>query len=228
MAFNFRAVDRDQQFLMPPSMAEWLPEDHLAWFVIDVVEELDLAGFDESYRLDGRGAAAYAPAMMVALWLYAYCVGEQSSRRIERRCVEDVAFRVVAANQRPDHCTIARFRQRHAEALSGLFAQVLASCAAAGLVRVDLVAVDGTKMRANASKDANRLRDELTQEVAKWLRDADDVDAAEDARGERVAARDAGPGRIDASGSARRCARPRPTPPATSGCDATSPIPIRG
>jgi transposase len=98
VAFNFRAVDRDQQFLLPPSMAEWLPEDHLAWCVIDVVDELDLAGFDESYRLDGRGAAAYAPAMMVVLWLYAYCVGEQSSRRIERRCVEDVAFRVVAAN----------------------------------------------------------------------------------------------------------------------------------
>jgi Transposase domain (DUF772) len=111
-------------------------------------------------------------------------VGEQSSRRIERRCVEDVAFRVVAANQQPDHCTIARFRQRHAEALCGLFAQVLACCAAAGLVRVDLVAVDGTKMRANASKDANRLRDELAQEVAGWLRDADDVDAAEDAQGD--------------------------------------------
>jgi transposase len=182
VAFNFRAVDRDQQFLMPPSVAEWPPEDHLAWFVIDVADELDLAGFDESYRHDGRRAAAYAPAMMVALWLYAYCVGEQSSRRIERRCVEDVAFRVVAANQHPDHCTIARFRQRHAEALSGLFAQVLACCAAAGLVRVDLVAVDGTKMRANASKDANRLRDELAQEVAGWLRDADDVDAAEDAQ----------------------------------------------
>ena len=126
--------------------------------------------------------AAYAPSMMVALWLYAYCVGEQSSRRIERRCVEDVAFRVVAANQRPDHCTIARFRQRHAEALSGLGAQVLACCAAAGLVRVDVVAVDGTKMRANASKDANRLRDELAREVAGWLRDADDVDAAENAQ----------------------------------------------
>jgi transposase len=182
VAFNFRAVDRDQLFLMPPSMAEWLPEDHLAWFVVDVVDELDLAAFDESYRLDGRGAAASAPSMMVAVWLYAYCVEEQSSRRIERRCVEDVAFRVVAANQQPDHCTIARFRQRHAEALSGLFAQVLACCAAAGLVRVDLVAVDGTKMRANASKDANRLRHELAQEVAGWLRDADDVDAAEDAQ----------------------------------------------
>ena len=85
MAFNFRAVDRDQQFLMPPSMAEWLPEDHLAWFVVDVVDGFHLAGFDESYRLDGRGAAAYAPSMMVAVWLYAYCIGERSSRRIERR-----------------------------------------------------------------------------------------------------------------------------------------------
>jgi transposase len=180
---------------MPPSVADWLPEDHLAWFVLDVVDELDLAGFEARYRSDGRGAAAYHPAMMVALWLYAYCVGEQSSRRIERRCVEDVAFRVIAANQRPDHCTLARFRQNHAEALSGLFAQVLACCARAGLVQVDVVALDGTKLRANASKDANRLIAELEVEVASWLADADDVDAAEEreqptakqalARGER-------------------------------------------
>ena len=88
---------------MPPSVAEWLPEDHLAWFVLDVVSELDLDAFMVAYRADGRGGAAYEPAMMVALLVYAYCVGERSSRRIQRRCVEDVAFRVVAANRAPDH-----------------------------------------------------------------------------------------------------------------------------
>ncbi len=98
MAFNFRAVDRDQQFLMPPSMADWLPEDHLAWFLFEVVEQLDLSQFDERYRGDGRGAPAYDPSMMTALWLYAYCAGEKSSRQMERRCIEDVPFRVIAAN----------------------------------------------------------------------------------------------------------------------------------
>ena len=110
---------------MPPSVAEWLPEDHLAWFVLDVVAVLDLAEFVSAYRADGRGGAAYDPAMMVALLVYAYCVGERSSRRIQRRCVEDVAFRVVAANHCPDHATIARFRVTHQEALAGLFGQVL-------------------------------------------------------------------------------------------------------
>ena len=107
MAYNFVAVDREQLMLMPPSVADWLPEDHLAWFVLDVVAELDLAGFLSGYRADGRGGAAYDPAMMLAVLIYAYCTGERSSRRIERRLVEDVAFRVVAANQQPDHATIA-------------------------------------------------------------------------------------------------------------------------
>jgi transposase len=180
MSFNFRAVDRDQQFLMPPSVRDWLPEDHLAWFVLDVVDELDLCGFESRYRRDGRGGSAYAPAMMTALWLYAYCVGERSSRRIERRCVEDVAFRVLAANQQPDHTTIARFRQQHRSALAGLFAQVLALCARAGLVCTDVVALDGTKLEANASMDANRDVAQLEAEVSAWLDEADDVDATED------------------------------------------------
>jgi transposase len=115
---NVRGVDRDQLFLMPPSVADWLPEDHLAWFVLDVVGELDLAGFYAAYRDDGRGGAVYEPALMLAVLLYAYCVGERSSRRIERRPVEDVAFRVVAANQRPDHATLARFRIRHEDAIA--------------------------------------------------------------------------------------------------------------
>jgi transposase len=181
MGFNFRTVDRDQQFLMPPSIAEWLPEEHLAWFVIDVVGELDLSEFEDRYRVDGRGAAAYDPSMMTGLWLYAYCVGEQSSRQVERRCVEDVPFRVLAANQRPDHSTIARFRQEHSAALSGLFAQVLALCARAGLVRVDVVALDGTKLRANASRNASREVADLEAQLAAWFAEAEDVDAAEEA-----------------------------------------------
>lgn len=128
MAYNFVAGDRDQLLLMPPSLAEWLPADHLAWFVLDVVGECDLAAFMVPYRPDGRGGVAYDPSMMVALLLYAYCVGERSSRVIERRCSEDVAFRVIAANQLPDHATIARFRATHQVALGDLFAQVLGVC----------------------------------------------------------------------------------------------------
>ena len=110
MGFNFRGGDRDQQFLLAPSVRDWLPEDHLAWFVIDVVDEFDLDGFYGRYRDDGRGGAAYEPSLLVAVLVYAYCVGDRSSRLIERRLVEDVAYRVVAANVRPDHATIARFR----------------------------------------------------------------------------------------------------------------------
>src|SRR5712692_7716941 len=179
MSYNFVAVERDQLMLMPPSVAEWLPEDHLAWFVIDVVDELDLSGFIAGYRPDGGGGAAYDPAMMVALLVYAYAVGERSSRRIERRCVEDVAFRVVAANQVPDHATIARFRAVHESALGALFAQVLALCARADVLRPGLVAVDGTKLAATASRDANRTAEQLAAEI---LAEAAATDAAEDER----------------------------------------------
>ncbi|MBK5331523.1 MAG: IS1182 family transposase [Ilumatobacteraceae bacterium] len=179
MSYNFVGVDREQLLLMPPSVADWLPEDHLAWFVLDAVDELDLCGFMDGYRVDGRGGAAYHPAMMVALLVYAYAVGERSSRGIQRRCVEDVAFRVVAANQVPDHATIARFRVSHAEAIAGLFGQVLALCARAGVLRVGLLAIDGTKITASASRDANRTAEQLAAEI---LDEAAAVDAAEDAQ----------------------------------------------
>jgi transposase len=119
VAQNFIACDRDQQYLMPPSLAEWLPQGHLAWFVLDAVSQMDLGAFYARYRDDGWGRAAYDPAMMVALVLYSYCLGERSARRIERRLHEDVAYRVIAANRAPDHATIARFRQEHEEALAG-------------------------------------------------------------------------------------------------------------
>jgi len=174
---NVRAVERDQQFLMPPSVSDWLPSDHLAWFVIDLVAELDLAELYVSLRADGRGGASYHPEMMLAVLLYAYCVGERSSRRIERRLVEDVAFRVVAANQCPDHATLARFRSHHGEAIAGLFSQVLGLCAAEGLVQTGVVAIDSTKVEANASAWSNRTRRQIADEI---LKEAETVDAADD------------------------------------------------
>src|SRR3954468_20400495 len=144
MAQNFLSCDREQDFLMAPSVREWLPAGHLAWWLVEVVGELDWGACSAADRADASGRPAHDPGMMVALLLYAYCVGERSSRQIERRSQEDVAFRVIAANRAPDHTTIARFRQRHAERLSDLFVQVLAMCAKAGMVKVGTVAVDGT------------------------------------------------------------------------------------
>ncbi len=179
MPINVRQGDRDQQFLMPPSVADWPPEDHLAWFIVDVVAEFDLAEFSASYREDGRGGAAYDPALMLATLLYAYCVGERSSRRIERRLVEDVAFRVVAANQTPDHATLARFRRRHEAAIADLFGQVLGLCVGEGLVDTTVVSIDGTTVEANASAWSNRTRQQLAEEI---LADAERVDSVDDER----------------------------------------------
>ena len=179
MPQNFLPCDREQVLLMPPSLAEWLPEDHFAWFVLAAVEEMDLSAFYGAYREDGHGRAAHEPAMMVALLLYAYARGRRSSRVIERACVEDVAYRVIAANQVPDHSTIARFRQRHEAPLAGLFSDVLALCADAGLVDVGVLAVDGTKVHADASRDATRDYDRVAAEI---LAEADAVDRAEDER----------------------------------------------
>ena len=162
---------------MPPDLRDWVEPGHLAWFVLDAVSELDLAAFYARYRQDGCGRPAYDPAVMVAVLLYAYCSGIRSARAIERRCVEDVAFRVVAANLRPDHATIARFRVEHEQALAGLFGQVLAMCQRAGLVRAGVIAVDSTKIAANASGQADKTFEELAREV---LNEAAEIDAAED------------------------------------------------
>jgi len=179
MPQNFLSCEREQVLLLPPSLKDWLPEDHLAWFVVAAVEELDLAAFYGAYRADGHGRAAHDPAMMVGLLLYAYSMGQRSARGIERDCVENVAFRVVAANQVPDHATIARFRQRHEAAIAALFSGVLGLCARAGMVRVGVIAVDGTKVHANASHHSNRDYDQIAKEI---LADAAAVDAAEDER----------------------------------------------
>jgi transposase len=179
MPQNFLACDREQELLLPPSLREWLPENHLAWFVIDAVAQFDLAAFYAAYRADGHGRAAHDPAMMVALLLYCYAVGERSSRRLERRCIEDVATRVICANQAPDHTTIARFRQRHETALAGLFGEVLVLCAEAGLVQVGVIAIDGTKVHANASERATCDYERIAREI---LAEADAVDREEDER----------------------------------------------
>ena len=177
MGQRFVACDREQSFLLPPDVREWLPPRHLAWFVIDAVAEMDLEGFCAAYRVDGRSRPPYDPAMMVALLLYAYARGIRSSRVIERACDEDVAFRVLAAQQRPDHATIARFIERHQEAIAGLFGEVLTLCARSGLVKVGVIAVDGTKLHANASRNENLDYEQLAREI---VEEARAVDAAED------------------------------------------------
>ena len=182
MGQNFLVCDREQELLLPPSLREWLPEGHLAWFVLDAVEAIDLHAFYAGYRQDGHGRAAHDPAMMVALLLYSYAIGERSSRAIERRCQEDVASRVICANRVPDHATIARFRARHQDALAKTFTQILGLCARAGLVSVGLVAVDGTLIAADASRAATRTHQAIGEEVDRILGEAAAVDASEDER----------------------------------------------
>jgi transposase len=182
MGYNLLPYEREQAYLMPPSIREWLGEKHLAWFVVDAVVEMDLGEFYAVYRNDGWGAAAYDPGMMVGVLLYAYCRGIRSSRRIAQYLEEDVGFRVVAANQQPDFRTIARFRAEHEEALKHLFIEVLRMCREAGLVKLGVVALDGTKVAANASMAANRSYEAIQEEVEKILAEAKAVDGEEDVR----------------------------------------------
>jgi transposase len=187
VANSYRSVDRDQGFLLPPDMREWLPADHLVWFLIDVVAEMDTSVF-HSRRARARarqGRAGFDPDMLVTLLMYAYANKQHSSRQIERLCVVDVAFRVICAQDVPDHSTIARFRAEHETVFKDLFEQVLIVCGKAGLGRVGSIAVDGTKIAANASLDANRTEDRLRAEIARQVDqvvgDAVAADAAEDA-----------------------------------------------
>ena len=180
MGYNFKSVDRETCYLMPPSMREWLPAKHLSWFIVETVETLDLSKFYAAYRSDGWGRAAFEPKMMTGLILYSYCLGEQSSREIEKACEVDVAFRVVAGNGRPDHTTICRFRSEHEEALKGLFLEVLRLCREGGLVKAGAIALDGTKMKANAALSANRDYEHLKKEVDRMFEAAKAKDAEED------------------------------------------------
>lgn len=192
VAKEYRPVRRDQEFLMPPRMTDWLPDDHLVWFVLDVVAELDTNALHAraSKRRDGQpvrsaaGRAGYDPDMLLALLIYAYACGERSSRRIERLCSTDVAFRVICAEDVPDHTVLARFRQIHEGVFAELFVQVLRLCRAAGMVKLATVAIDGTKIAANASPLANRSARWLAAEAAKMDQQA--ADRAERADRETV------------------------------------------
>ena len=184
---SFRTFDLGQTLLLSPDLRDWLPEGHLARFVAEMVGELDLSAIFAGYDGDGRGQAAYHPQMMAGLLIYGYCVGIFSSRRMERATFEDVAFRFLSGDQHPDHDTIAAFRERHLAALKGLFLQVLTLCKKAGLVKLGHVALDGTKVKANASKHKAmsydhlcRREQELAAQIAGLLAEASSVDAAED------------------------------------------------
>ena len=190
VAKGYRAVIRDQGFLLPPDMREWLPESHPVWLVIRVIEKMDTRAFHARRRTGGAGTAGYDPDMLVTLLVWAYANQVTSSRRIERLCGQDVAFRVICGGNLPDHVTVARFRQQFAEAVPGLFAEVLALCARLGMGKVGVVALDGTKIAANASKAANRTEEglrKMAQEAAAAHAAADAEDDAlfgQDGRGD--------------------------------------------
>src|SRR5579864_9313110 len=179
MGQNFVGCGREQSFLMPPSLLDWVPEDHVVWSVLGAVEQMNVDAFYGAYRANGQGRAAYDPAMMVALLLYAYSSGNRSSRGIERACEVDVAYKVITAMEVPDHSTIAEFRRRHEAALGEVFVEVLALCAEAGLVSVGVLAIDGTKIKADASRDQNRSYSSIVAEI---LAEADETDRVEDER----------------------------------------------
>jgi transposase len=186
---RFRDYNPSQDFLLPPSLREWLPQEHLANFISDVVDTLDLSEIIDAYDNSQGGQASFHPVLMVKLILYAYCVGVPSSRKIEKSTYDVISFRVLSANQYPDHDTIAEFRKRHLVALSRLFLQVLRLCQKAGLVKLGHVALDGTKVKANASKHKamsyeymGKRSDELQAEIARLLAEAQATDEAEDAR----------------------------------------------
>ena len=162
-------------------MRDWLPSDHLVWFLLDTLDAVDTSAFDRCRRLGGSGAPGYDPSMLLGLLMYAYCRGVRSSRQVERLCATDVAFRVLCAQDVPDHCTIARFRADCQGAFAALFTQVLLVAAQAGLARFGTVAIDGTKIAANASMDANRGQEWLERQVAEMIRDAEQTDTREDA-----------------------------------------------
>ena len=189
MSKTYLPYDPDRQLLLPAALREWLPDDHLAYFISDVVDQLELFEITARYERESRGGPPYHPRMMVKVLLYGYCVGVASSRRIAQRLHEDIAFRVLSANNTPDFRTISDFRKDNLEALSGLFLQVLALCRRAGLVKLGHVALDGTKVRANASRHKamsyGRMKEkeaQLAGEVEELLRQAQEVDDDEDRR----------------------------------------------
>lgn len=212
--YNFVAGERDQLFLLPPDARDWLPASHLAWGVLEQAAGMDVSLFLAWYRADGQGRPAYHPASMVALVMYCYCKGIRSSRAIEMATFDDVGARVIMGNLHPDHSTVARFVSRHEGPVKGLLVQSLVACAKEGLVSVDVVAGDGTKVKANASLAANVTAEQLdldiaelealiAAEVAAWIEQARAADEAEDAL---FAGGDEGPGRGGGPGTLARTA----------------------
>ena len=188
MPQNFIEGRRGQAFLLPPDVREWLAADHLAWFVIDAVGEMDLSAFYAAYRADGHGRAAYEPSLMVALILYAFATRVRSSRAIERHCRQDVAYRVITGNLVPDHATIARFICRHERALAGLFSEVLKLCDRAGLVKPGVVSIDGTRIAGNASPEVNYQFEQIAREIVAEVKSTDEAEdeAFGEARGDEL------------------------------------------
>ena len=188
MPQNFIDSLREQGFLLPPDVRDWLPEDHLAWFVMDAVAQMDLGAFYRAYRADGHGRAAYEPAMMVSLLMYAYATGVYSSRGIERHCRQDIAYRVITANRVPDHATIARFVCRHESALGGLLTDVLELCDSAGLVECGVVALDGTKLSGNATRETSVDFGQIARELIEFAIATDEAEDEEhgEARGDEL------------------------------------------
>jgi transposase len=190
MGKRFRECSLDQPYLLPPGLQDWLPEDHLARFIAEVTDTLDLRAIYTAYeRRDGRGLAAYHPLMLTRLLLYGYAIGVRSSRRIEKATHDDIAFRYLAADQHPDHDTIAHFRRQHLEALAALFAQALRLCQQAGLVKLGVVALDGTKIHANANRTRSSKHAAMAAEerrlqalIQQMMAEAEQTDSAEDAR----------------------------------------------
>jgi transposase len=189
MAKTFRTYVPEQNLLLPASLREWLPDDHLSYFVSDVVDQLDLSEIERVYEEEERGQPPYHPRMMTKILLYGYCVGVFSSRRIQKRLVEDVAFRVLAAGNQPDFRTISDFRKLHLKALEGLFQQMLRLTLETGMMKLGRVALDGSKVKANASKHKamsyGRMKEtekRLREEVRKLLNQAEEADQEEDSR----------------------------------------------
>jgi transposase len=188
MPQNFIEGSREQGFLLPPDVREWLAPDHLAWFVIGAVDGMDLGGFYLAYRADGHGRAAYEPSLMVTLILYAFATGVRSSRAIERHCRQDVAYRVITGNLVPDHATVARFIDRHQRALADLFGEVLRLCDEAGLVKPGVVSIDGTRIAGNSSPEVNHEFEQIAAEVIAKTRATDEAEDEEfgEARGDEL------------------------------------------
>ena len=180
MAHDFRCPERRQTFLLPPDMRDWLPEDDIVHLILDAVALMDLAAFEAAHKLGGAGQAPFAPSMLLSVLIYAYSHGVRSSRAIERLCGRDAGYRFIVGEHVPDHTVIARFRRRHVERLEAVFVRVLEMCRDAGLIRLGLVVLDGTKVKANAALEANRSAATIDAQVARMVAEAESTDRRED------------------------------------------------